>query len=440
MEHVSYSSFSAALHRTGAQLQAPMNVSFEVTRRCPLSCQHCYNNLPVGDRSARAREMSLDEHRRLLDELRDMGCLWLLYTGGEIFARPDFLDIYASAKQRGFIVTLFTNGTQITPAIADRLAELPPLAIEITLYGHTAATYERVTGVPGSHARCRRGIDLLLARKLPVKLKSVALTINRHEIDDMKSFAADLGVPFKFDAMMSPRLDCGLSPLDVRLTPEDLVELDLRDPARVNDWLAFAARYLNPAQSPPPDQVYFCGGGVSSFAVDPYGGMSICVLSEREKYDLRAGRVREGWETFLRAVRQRPITRETKCTACRIKPLCGMCPAHGELESGDPETPVDFLCEVAHLRAHTLGLTVAAHGDCEFCATGARHGSLLEAGARLHLTKTFPSRPLTLHNLRSASLNVVRDPSSQPAPAGACASGSCGACGDHDGTMTKAAS
>ncbi len=108
--------------------------------------------------------------------------MWLLFTGGEIFARKDFLDIYTHAKKRGLLITLFTNGTQITPAIADYLADWRPFAIEITLYGRTRETYERLTRVPGSFDRCMRGIRLLKERGLPLKLKTVAVTINRHEM------------------------------------------------------------------------------------------------------------------------------------------------------------------------------------------------------------------------------------------------------------------
>ena len=62
-------------------------MSIEVTRRCPLACAHCYNNLPMADREARSRELRTEEHFRLLDELAAAGGLWLLFTGGEIFAR-----------------------------------------------------------------------------------------------------------------------------------------------------------------------------------------------------------------------------------------------------------------------------------------------------------------------------------------------------------------
>ncbi|MHC4545942.1 MAG: radical SAM protein, partial [Planctomycetota bacterium] len=152
------------------------------------------------------------EHCRILDEITAAGCLWLLYTGGEIFARKDFLDIYTYAKQKGLIVSLFTNGTLITPKVADYLVRWRPFGIEITLYGRTRETYERVTGIPGSYERCMQGIKLLMERELPLKLKTMAITINKHEIWEMKRYVEeDLGLEFKFDAMINPRIDCSQS-------------------------------------------------------------------------------------------------------------------------------------------------------------------------------------------------------------------------------------
>ncbi len=111
MRTATYGDFSTLLHERQQGRRAPMEVSIELTHRCPLECQHCYNNLPMSDVNARNQELTFDEHIRLLDELVEMGCLWILYTGGEVFARKDFLDIYTEAKKRGFLITIFTNGT-----------------------------------------------------------------------------------------------------------------------------------------------------------------------------------------------------------------------------------------------------------------------------------------------------------------------------------------
>ncbi len=385
MEQRTYGAFSADLHQRQSGQRAPLQVSIEVTRRCPLECQHCYNNLPMGDQDARSSEMTTAEHFKMLDELVEMGCFWLLYTGGEIFARKDFLEIYTYAKQKGFLITLFTNGTLINEKVADYLAEWPPFAIEITLYGHTRETYEALTQIPGSYDRCIRGIKLLRERGLPLKLKTVATSVNKHEISAMRQFAEEeLGVEFKMDGQINPRIDCSQSPLAVRLTPEEVVALDMSAPKGVSEYRRLAQR---DAESPPnlsqSDSVYFCGGGVNSFAINACGEMGICVISQQETFDVRQSGLKPAWEHFLHELRARKRTRVTKCVECRIQSLCGMCPANGEMENGDRESPVEFLCHVAHLRAAAIGAEVRAHGDCEFCSGGARHEEVLESARRI---------------------------------------------------------
>lgn len=425
MEVQSYGDFSRDLHSRMRGHRIPVSGAIEVTRRCPLTCAHCYNNLPMGDTQARRSELTYQEHCRILDEITDAGCLWLLYTGGEIFARRDFLEIYTYAKQKGLIVTLFTNGTLITPRVADHLVQWRPFCIEITLYGRTRETYERLTGIPGSYDHCLNGIALLRERGLPLKLKTVGVTINKHEIGDMKRFAEEeLGVGFKFDSMINPRIDCSHSPLAVRLTPAEIVEMDLKDPARVAEWRSFGEQFNRPVHaSEQRDQVYHCGGGVNSFAIDPQGRMTICVLSHFDAYDLRQGSFLDGWNDFLLRVREKKIRRVTKCTDCQIKAMCGMCPANGELENGDPDAPVDFLCHVAHLRAKVLGMTVPPHGNCEYCEGGARYQELTESVASL-----FGGNGGILPDFENIS-GWVPALQGQETVGAVCSSGGCSSCG-----------
>lgn len=420
MEAKTYGEFSRSVHGHYSGQRAPLSVSIEVTRRCPLDCLHCYNNLPMADHEARRQELSTEEHLQLLNDLADLGCLWVLYTGGEIFARKDFLEIYAHARQKGFLITLFTNGTLITEKVADYLQSCPPFAIEITLYGRTKETYEALTGIEGSYERCLRGIALLRERGLPLKLKTVPTTINKHEIVAMKDFVEqELGLNFAFDSLINPRIDCSQSPLAVRLSPEEVVVLDLHWPKLATEHRAAAERDIQ--QNTPPAQhetVYSCGGGVNSFALDPYGHMSICVLSHQDTYDIRSGSVKEGWEQFLLRVRTRERKRISRCVKCRIRSLCSMCPANGELENGDPESPVDFLCEVAHLRAIALGLEVPEHGDCDFCSGGRHYDSVKESARRI------ASKDIDVSEWTSPQVLLPILNNSTAAP-----NGGCGGCG-----------
>ena len=77
MDARSYGEFSRSVHGHYSGQRAPMSVSIEVTRRCPLDCLHCYNNLAMADQEARSRELNKAEHFRLLADIADMGCLLL---------------------------------------------------------------------------------------------------------------------------------------------------------------------------------------------------------------------------------------------------------------------------------------------------------------------------------------------------------------------------
>lgn len=421
MEQLSYGEFSADVHQRQSGERVPSQVSIEVTRRCPLECLHCYNNLPMGDVEARQRELSKEEHFRILDELVEMGCFWILYTGGEIFARKDFLEIYTYAKKKGFLITLFTNGTIINEQIADYLAEWPPFAIEITLYGRTRETYEALTAIPGSYDRCLRGIKLLKERNLPLKLKTVATSINKHEVIAMRKFAEEeLGVEFKMDGQVNPRIDCSQSPLAVRLTPEEVVALDMNAPKGVSEYRRLAQHDSeNPPSLSQIDTMYFCGGGMNSFAINAYGEIGICVISQQETFGIREAGVRAVWETSLLQLRNRKRTRITKCVHCHIQSLCGMCPANGEMENGDRESPVAFLCNVAHLRATVIGAEIPAHGDCEFCAGGSEHAALVESARRISSKEIDVESWLGPQQILPILNNST------------VATGGCGSCGSH---------
>ena len=373
MRKLPYRELSGSIRSAIPGGRVPLYGMIEVTRRCPLRCAHCYNNLPISDRDAAARELTLAEHCNLIDEVAAAGCLWLTFTGGEIFAREDFLEIYEHAVGRGLLVTLFTNGVLITPETAGLLAGLPPHSIEISVYGVTAQTHDRVTGVPGSHARCMRAVRVLLEHGLPLGLKSVVMSLNEHELWPLKRFVEEeLGVKFRFDPMIVPRLDRSPAPLALRLAPARVVEMEQRDPMLRSEWRRFSAAC---ADGPPTrGEVYWCNAGVTGFGVDPCGGLNVCLFSPGGKYDLRTGSFRDGWEGALLRERRRKVTRRTRCTGCSLRPLCGMCPPNSELERDDPEEPVEYFCEVAHRRARALGLAVLPHGECVHCASPAPPG------------------------------------------------------------------
>lgn len=346
---LAYGDFSERLHAKVAAKRIPIGGSLELTFRCNLRCAHCYI-----DHEDTQKELTLAEIDSLLDTLIAEGCLWLLLTGGEPFVRKDFLDIYTAAKKKGMIVTLFTNGTMITEEIADYLADWRPFCVEITLYGMTKDTYENVTGVPGSHARCLSGIELLLERKIPLKLKTMVLSLNKHELEQMREYTEGLGLTFRYDPLVNPRIDGSHKPSEVAITPEEVVQLDVNDKKRFDSWMEMLEKYLGPPSD--PTALFGCGAGRSSFNIDPYGKMSVCVLVRQPEHDLRTQPFKTGWYEAFPEVLATKRTKESPCAKCELAALCGQCPGWAELEHGDPELPVDYLCKVGHLRAEAFGV------------------------------------------------------------------------------------
>ena len=254
---LSYHEFSKSIHEKTIKERIPIGGDIEPTLRCNLRCAHCY----VAD-APRKKEASFEEICRIIDEIADAGCLWLLFTGGEPFMREDFLDIYAYAKRKGLIITIFTNGTLLTPEIADYLKEFPPFAVEITLSGATKEIYERVSGVPGSFERCIQGIEYLLSRGINLRLKTTVMSLNLEGLWDIKRYVEGLGLEFRFDPVLNPRIDGSKAPCRLRIPPEEVVALDLADESRSKEWKRLAQGFLKPTGA---DKLFNCGAGILSF-------------------------------------------------------------------------------------------------------------------------------------------------------------------------------
>jgi len=296
-----------------------------------------------------AKVLSLAEYEQYFSEFADMGTLWLLLTGGEPFIRSDFLDIYDAAKRKGFIITIFTNGTLIEEHHLQHLAEYRPFNIEITLYGATQQTYERVTGVPGSFERCMQAIQDILAYKLPLKLKSSLSTLNVHELVQMEKLAESFGLQFYYDPVISSRIDGDHTPLQYRLSADKIADIDAKDENRAREW--FKLYNMDFDIQNRSNKMYICGAGRTGFHMDSTGKLSLCMTSRAPQYDLRRGSFEEAWNNFFPTLIESQYTKEILCNECPLRGVCGFCPASAYIELGDFEGVDPFACELTHQRA-----------------------------------------------------------------------------------------
>jgi radical SAM protein with 4Fe4S-binding SPASM domain len=337
--------FIRTFNSKAAQLRIPLSGSIDLTRRCNLSCIHCYAG--GSSKGTMQKEMDTGKILSVIDEICEAGCLYLLITGGEPLLRKDFPEIYRYAKGKGLIITVFTNGTLITDKIIDLFKDLPPHVVEISLYGATAATYEKITGVVGSYERCIQGISRLLSGKIHVNLKTILMTANSHEFFDIENIAKEFGVKFRFDSEIFPRFDGDKYPLELRVTAMDAIEKDFSDDDRRRQW----KKYFEKTKGQPVhDSLYNCGAGVTGFHIDPYGNLQPCLMVTNIKYSLLSGSFISGWNNVISSIINKEPGSATDCNRCEKRHLCSFCPAFFELENGSGDLPSEYICSMGNHR------------------------------------------------------------------------------------------
>lgn len=363
MKVLSYADFSARVHTASSNERIPVSVGLDLTYRCNNRCVHCYCSLPQNDKDAADSELSTVEIVHLLDELASMGSLWLLITGGEPLLREDFEEIYLRAKEKGFLITLFTNGTLVDDKLTRLVSRYPPFAVEISLYGATSETYEKVTRASGSYERCLAGIRRLRESGARLTLKTMALTINAHEIADMDRMARKWDCRFRFDYTIQRRIDRNMfsEPERYRIPPAGVVKLDRMFPERMEDWRKFCDRFGDRPRG--DDRLYVCGAGKGSMHINPYGLVMGCMMMIRDGFSVREHRLGWIWEEGIpRVVRQKKNFR-LACDECLVGGLCDECVAWRIVEHGDMRKEVAYLCEIAKIRTRDFGFTGSAEGQ-----------------------------------------------------------------------------
>ena len=345
--------------------RALLSLELEITARCNNSCRHCYINLPANDPVARNNELTFEQLKAVIDEAVSLGTLWCLVTGGEPLLREDFADIYLYLKKRGLLVSVFTNAALLGPAHINLFKQYPPRELEVSVYGVTQNTYERVTRTPGSYDAFRRGLDLLFANQIKIRLKAMALRSNLHEMADIARFCRKHTRDcFRFDPFLHMRLDQNQKRnreiRSERLSPLEIVNLERSDPER------FQALKKACHESPRPEslqstgnRLFRCGIGNGSLTLGYNSLLRLCASLCKPGcvYDLKTGSLTDAWSNFALKVRGLRVQAKevlNKCLSCPVINLCQWCPALAHLETGTMDQPVDYFCQVAHARAAAL--------------------------------------------------------------------------------------
>lgn len=353
---VDSSEFFRALKRRAALAGVPTAAAIALTYRCNFNCVHCYAHSSEKPEA----ELSGAAWMRILDQLADAGCLFLLITGGEPLLRSDFKDIYLHAKKRGMLVTVFTNGSLVDESILRLFREYPPRMVDISLYGMTEDTCRETVGTGMFLERCLEAVQNLHRSGIPLALKTVVMKANRSDFLRIKAFAESLGVKFRYDVCITPRLDGGRAPADQRLPVTEAVELEFSDPRRVEMWRKVHDQKPEARGAGP---LYRCSAGLNFAFIGPDGSVHPCISATHRRYTMGQTSFTEAWRAMNRDIKELQSPKESACFRCEKSLYCGHCPAVCHLDAGDEGGASHYLCELGSERRRRL--EAMSHGAGE---------------------------------------------------------------------------
>ena len=313
----------------------PFTAHWELTYKCNLRCVHCY----IADESEK-EELCFSEIRPILDALAKQGCLYLVFSGGEILTRPDFFDIADYARKKGFALRLLTNGTLITAEVADRIKDISVLSVGMSVYGTNPKIHEAFTRIEGSYAKTIMAFELLRERGIKTVIKSLLMRKNVEEFEGLKKLAEELGANFVYDPTIVAKNNGSKEPLRYRMADDEL-----------RDFFYFKTR---PAERGPleiSDNDVICNAGFNILSISAYGEVFPCVAIRKKCGDLRKEGLAKIWRSRalseIRAIRFADLW---KCKDCGLLYYCDRCPGIAELEDGDILGPSTVACGMAKVR------------------------------------------------------------------------------------------
>lgn len=331
----------------------PISGTFEITSRCNFNCRMCYIHRSNCE-EVRRRELTTEEWKRIADELYDSGVLMLLITGGEPLIREDFRDIYIYAKEKGFSVSVNTNGSLINDEIVELFKEYPPARVSVSMYGVSPETYERVTGSAAGYEKATAGALALKKAGVQIRLSMSITPFNKDDIPAIFDWARDNEFPIQATSYMFPpaRIGDTIERCDPETAAANLVACEkARYP--IEEYLRRAREIVNGKRPEDPfgeetDDIgerIRCRAGQSTFWITYEGEMTPCAMMPDPKISLRENSVEKAWEYIFRQSQE--IILPPKCTKCAYRYICDACAASCRAETGSFAGVPEYQCRKA---------------------------------------------------------------------------------------------
>ncbi len=349
------------------RFSAPLFAVWNFTNQCNLACQHCYQD---SEKRTLAGELSLEEKLELVDQMGRAHMPMLALSGGEPTLSQDLVPVLERASGYGMHLTLATNGTTMTPAMAGKLAGAGLRYVEISLDSVHPERHDTFRGMPGMWERSVAGAKTVVATEgLRLGIAMCVHQGNYHEVGEMIDFAESIGagcfahfnfIPVgrglrmvsgditpdqreKLLALLNEKMQAG--GIGVISTAPQLGRVCLAGAAVDDGRVACSHAGAGSGVKARVVAKYLggCGAGRTYVCIEPSGNVTPCVyLPHRVMGNVRQKPL---LDIFRKSVFSDVLNdrdqREHHCRVCRFRQYCGGCRARadayfGRLQAGDP--------------------------------------------------------------------------------------------------------
>ena len=327
------------------------SVMFELTYNCSERCIHCYNSGAARNDcevSLRNRdEMTLDDYKRVIDQLYDMGLYKVCFSGGDPFSKPHIWEIIDYIYNKDIAFDIFTNGQAIVND-AERLACYYPRLVGLSVYSSIPEIHDRITCVRGSLDRTLSVADRLSNLGVNMAFKCVVFRTNVKSYRTVKGLAEKYGAIPQFEINLTNGVDGDVSVVENLGLPDDVMEIILRDeivPLYVGAETASGRKMKKPLDAHP------CNAGVQSFSITPEGEVQPCCAFPSSFGNIRDMSLRRILQSeSLKKWRNVSIGDIGDCGRLEKCNFCFLCVGNGYIEHGTHLKSPQSSCHMAELR------------------------------------------------------------------------------------------
>ena len=330
------------------------SVMLELTYRCSEKCIHCYNegatrnDDEISKRGDRV-ELTLDDYKRIIDELYDLGLVKVCLTGGDPFSKFFAWELIDYLYNKGIAFDVFTNGQAIVNNV-ERLANYYPRLVGVSIYSGIPEVHDYITRIKGSWERSLKVVRQLSDLGVPMNLKCCVMRPNVKSYYLVADIAKEYGAVPQFEINLTDSIEgdrCVSKYL--RMTKEQL-EIVLRDD---NVPLYVGKEAPNYGGQKKLEENNACGAGDNSLCITPEGNVIPCCAFHTLFGNLKEQSILKILSESKELAYWRRLTLKDyeECGKYDYCAYCNLCPGNNYIEHGTPLKASEVNCFVAKVRS-----------------------------------------------------------------------------------------